>query len=58
MKKITSEQLDAELSDDYKAWSNDPTDCDFIEPVEEVGRLCEVIVKLRRKLAAKERAPC
>jgi len=48
---MTDEQFTDELSAEYLAWSEDPNDNDISGPVEEIQRLCEVIVGLRARVA-------
>jgi hypothetical protein len=51
---MTDEQFLAELSPEYLEWSEDPNDHGFSGPVEEIQRLCEVIVGLRARIAELE----
>jgi hypothetical protein len=46
---MTNKQMDRELSKDYLAWTTSPS-LSIMEPIEEIQRLCEVIVELRAKL--------
>ena len=50
MQMMTDRQMQRELSREYKEWADDPNDVDYYQAVEEVARLCEVIVGLRAKL--------
>jgi hypothetical protein len=50
---MTNEQMRDELSTGYLIWSRSKS-LDIVAPVEEIQRLCEVIVGLREKLAAQD----
>ena len=53
---VTNEELEREMSAEYKAWIVDGRNCGFGVPMEEAKRLAEIVVGLRRELVAAKSA--
>ena len=54
--QVTNEELEREMSAEYKAWIVDGRNCGFGVPMEEAKRLAEIVVGLRRELVAAKSA--